>query len=140
MSAAASPAQAVRSAVPSAVVVATYQAQLVRAVNVQRAQHGRRPVTGWVCLDRFAESWSHYLARTQLLTHRPLMVAVRACAATRVVENLARAGVTPTQVVAMWMASPGHRVNLLDRRVSRVGVGATYAGGQWTVVLNLARP
>ena len=65
---------------------------------------------------------------------------LRGCAATRGAENLARGGVGPERVVGLWMASPAHRANLLDGRLTDAGVAATYAGGAWTVVLELARP
>ncbi len=133
---AATPAQAL----PSAAATATYEARVLTAVNVQRAHHGRRPLASWSCIDRYAESWSAYLARTGLLVHRSMLTVLRGCAATRVAENLARGGVSPEQVVAMWMASPPHRANVLDDRLANAGVAATYAGGAWTVVLELARP
>ena len=69
-----------------------------------------------------------------------MMVVLRGCSATVVAENLARGNVSPERVVAMWMASPGHRANLLDGRLSNVGSAATYARGQWTVVLNMGHP
>lgn len=133
---AAAPAQAL----PSAAATATYEARVLAAVNVQRAHYGRRPLASWSCIDRYAESWSAYLARTGLLVHRSMLTVLRGCAATRVAENLARGGVSPGQVVAMWMASPPHRANLLDARLADAGVAATYAGGSWTVVMELARP
>ena len=132
---AAAPAQALPGA-----ATATYEARVLTAVNVQRAHHGRRPLASWSCIDGYAESWSAYLARTGLLVHRPMRTVLRGCAATRVAENLARGGVGPERMVALWMASPPHRANLLDGRLADAGVAATYAGGAWTVVLELARP
>lgn len=125
---------------PTPAAVATYEARVLTAINVQRARHGRRALAGWSCADRYAESWAAYLARTGLMVHRSLLVVLRGCSATRVAENLARGAVGPERVVAMWMASPLHRANLLDGRLTRVGVAATYARGQWTVVLDLAHP
>ena len=133
---AAAPAQAM----PGAAATATYEARVLTAVNVQRAHYGRRPLASWSCIDRYAESWSAYLARTGLLVHRSMRTVLRGCAATRVAENLARGGVGPERVVALWMASPPHRANLLDGRLADAGVAATFAGGAWTVVLELARP
>jgi uncharacterized protein YkwD len=39
-------------------------------------------------------------------------------------ENVAYGNVTPEQLVAMWMASPGHRANLLKPGFTHIGVGA----------------
>lgn len=125
---------------PSAATVASYETRVVAAVNVERVRHARRAVSSWSCLDRYAEPWSAYLARTDQMVHRSMMVVLRGCSATRVAENLARANVGPERVVALWMASPGHRANLLDGRLTNVAVAATYARGQWTVVLNMGRP
>lgn len=124
----------------TAAAMATYEARVISAVNVQRAHYGRRPLAMWSCLDRYAEGWSAYLARTRLMVHRSMLTILNGCAATRVAENLARGGVGPERIVAMWMASSGHRANLLDGRLTHVGVGATYANSQWTVVLDLGHP
>ena len=37
-------------------------------------------------------------------------------------ENLSRAAAGPQAVVDPWLASPGHRANLLDPTLSHVGV------------------
>ena len=39
---------------------------------------------------------------------------------------------TPAEAVAAWMASPGHRANLLDPAATRMGTGF-HLGGQWGV-------
>ena len=41
--------------------------------------------------------------------------------------------------MAAWMASPDHRANILDGRLTRIGVTAIYAGGQWTIATDFAR-
>ena len=53
-------------------------------------------------------------------------------------ENLAHGRMEPERLFSMWMASPGHRRNMLDPRFSRYGLA--YAGdgnGQryWALVL-----
>ena len=47
---------------------------------------------------------------------------------------------TGGDTVAAWMASPGHRANVLDSTLRSVGVAAVYANGQWTVAANFTRP
>jgi uncharacterized protein YkwD len=37
------------------------------------------------------------------------------------------------------MASPGHRANILDGRLTRIGVTAIYARGQWTIATDFVR-
>ena len=49
-------------------------------------------------------------------------------------ENIAAGQRDPAAVMAAWMASPGHRANILDCSLGSLGVGvATGAGGPfWT--------
>ena len=48
------------------------------------------------------------------------------------------------QVVAAWMASPGHKANILDRRYTEVGIATGYGvykgQAQWIAVQHFARP
>jgi uncharacterized protein YkwD len=43
-------------------------------------------------------------------------------------ENLAAGQTSPEQVVADWMASPGHRENMLGETYTEVGVGLRQGG------------
>jgi uncharacterized protein YkwD len=36
-------------------------------------------------------------------------------------ENIARANVTPKEILRLWMNSPGHRRNILDKRYTKIG-------------------
>ncbi len=49
-------------------------------------------------------------------------------------ENLAMGYATPAAVTAAWMGSPSHRMNILDARFSRVGVGYVRCGGSYNHV------
>ena len=80
-----------------------------------------------------------YLAHTGSFHHQSLTPILRGCKATRASENLARGYATADATVAAWMASPGHRANVLDGTVTRVGVAAAFANGQWTVVADFTR-
>ncbi len=58
----------------------------------------------------------------------------------RVGENLAVKFSDPSRVVSMWMASPGHRANILNERFVDVGVGiaeGVYQGATTTFVVAL---
>jgi uncharacterized protein YkwD len=47
-------------------------------------------------------------------------------------ENIAMGQMTPAAVVAAWMASPGHRANILNCQSKAIGVGVELgAGGPW---------
>ena len=45
-----------------------------------------------------------------------------------------RVGTAPAAVVRAWMASPGHRANILNCRLRHLGVGVALSRGQlwWT--------
>ena len=46
-------------------------------------------------------------------------------------ENIAAGYATPEDVVAGWMASPGHRANILSPNFSEIGIGVSAGGGQF---------
>ena len=49
-------------------------------------------------------------------------------------ENIARGQPTPGDVMDSWMASPGHRANILEPSFGRLGVGVRLElGGPWWV-------
>lgn len=54
-------------------------------------------------------------------------------------ENLAHGRMAPERLFAMWLASPGHRRNMLDDRYGRFGLAyaSAAAGGEryWALVL-----
>lgn len=103
--------------------------QLLVAVNEVRAAHKLRPLRVDATLVRAARAYSATLIRTNVFSHGPLG------------ERLARAGVrgpvygenlawgtgeraTARGIVRGWMASPGHRANLLRPGWTRIGLGA----------------
>ncbi len=44
-------------------------------------------------------------------------------------ENLAAGQVSAEEVVAAWMASPGHRRNILNAKVREIGIGHSHRAG-----------
>ncbi len=133
-------APAAHAYTPSSATVAAYEARVIYSINVQRTKYGRAKLTALSCPDRYAEYWAAYLARTGRFYHRQMMPYLTGCGASRVAENLARGNVSADRLVLAWMASPGHKANILDGRLTKIGVGAVYAGGRWTVATNFLRP
>jgi len=127
-------------AAPSAATVARYEARVIWRINVVRAAYHRGRLYGASCPDRYAEGWAAYLSRTHRFYHRSMYTILYGCRASRVAENLARGSGSADQMVAAWMASPGHRRNILDGRLTRIGVGAVYAHGRWVVAADFSRP
>jgi uncharacterized protein YkwD len=96
-------------------------------MNGARAAHGVAPLRLDARLERAARQHSHRMLRTGIFFHGQFAARIRAAGvrAPRIGENLAwAAGAAARSIVEMWLASPGHRANLLDVGFRRVGVGA----------------
>jgi uncharacterized protein YkwD len=114
------------AAVPSA---PSYSDRVLALTNVQRTSRGLRPLALSACADGYADAWATRLSQVGSLSHQPLRPILTACRARGVGENVAYGNVTPEQLVAMWMASPGHRTNLLKPGFTHIGVGAVATAG-----------
>lgn len=117
----------------SAVLAAqAYQNRVLLLTNAERRRYGLAPLALSRCADGFADSWAGRLAVAGALSHQRLSPVLSACAALSVGENVAYGNVTPEQLLAMWMASPGHRANILTASFTQLGVGAVRtSSGRW---------
>jgi uncharacterized protein YkwD len=109
---------------------------IVRVMNSVRATNGVPPLRIGPALTRAARSHSVDMARRGYFEHGPFVQRLRrfGVRAPYVGENLA-SGTRPLSaaaIVRMWVASPPHRQNLLDRGFRRVGIGL--AGGNTRLV------
>jgi uncharacterized protein YkwD len=106
------------------------EAGWLRAVNATRAAHGLRPLRLDPRLESAARSWSASLLRENIFTHGDFPARMRAFHVGGLSgENLAWAsgsGATPQSVLGMWLASPGHRANLLKPSYRRIGIGVAH--------------
>lgn len=105
---------------------------IVRAMNAVRTANGVRPLRVGRALTRAARSHSVDMARKGYFEHGAFIRRLRrfGVRAPYIGENLA-SGTGPlgaAAIVEMWIASPPHRQNLLDRGFQRVGVGTAGAG------------
>lgn len=112
------------------------ESTLVAEMNRVRAQRGRAALKPVATLTRAARSHSGSLRSAGAFQHESLdgapfwtrLVAAGFPANRRMGENLALVGGcdrgAARETVAMWMASPGHRANLLNPRFRFVGAGA----------------
>ncbi len=159
------------SASPSAKRTLTTSTTLTRAtsleelvlseVNTLRAAHGRQPLGPSAALSRAADRHSRSMALLGFFAHEsrngtPFWQRVKQYYFTNsptwtVGENLAMfGGITPNaqSIVNAWMASPGHRANLLRSSYRDAGISIVYhptAGGvfggrpTWVVTLDFGR-
>lgn len=109
---------------------------IVRAMNAVRARNGVPPLRVGPALTRAARAHSVDMARRGYFDHGAFVQRLRrfGVRAPFIGENLASGGQTLSApaIVQMWIASPPHRLNLLDRGFQSVGVGV--AGGSRKLV------
>jgi uncharacterized protein YkwD len=118
-----------------------YETSLLGWINRVRVNHGLPRVRITSCADYTAEKWVRKLLRYNLFQHQSMSTFAYGCGYSYVGEIIAMAPATPYVMVRMWMASPGHRAIILDRRFSLVGIGANRdAQGTWRGVADFARP
>lgn len=98
---------------------------VLRKVNAARARHDLKPLQVRACMvSKFAHPWAGHLASTEELVHQDLSPIFKQCPGfTRVGENIASGFASADAVMKAWMASPGHRRNILRPGYTRIGLG-----------------
>jgi uncharacterized protein YkwD len=113
------------------------------AMNAERQGGGRAALIRDARLDKAAQAHACWMAETNRFSHkgaggslpkrritatgyRPMLTA----------ENIALGQPSGTRVVAEWMASPGHRENILRNGVDDYGIGLATMQGRpvWVMV------
>lgn len=130
---------------PSAAPAAE-NAQIIDLVNQQRVANGLAPVVYNQKLAVSAQGYAESMASRDFFSHTGtdgsnLVARAEAAGYTTwsfLGENLAGGQPTPERVVAAWMASPGHRANILAADATEVGLGhsdnaATKFGHYWAL-------
>jgi uncharacterized protein YkwD len=90
-------------------------AELIAALNAERAKAGRVPrLVESPALNASALAWAKSMATQGVLTHGDFARRISAVVPGReAAEDIAEGQTTVAEVVAAWMASPGHRANIL---------------------------
>ncbi|MFH0242208.1 CAP domain-containing protein [Streptomyces sp. HK10] len=114
------------------------EAEVLRLVNLERAEAGCRPVTADPELAELAGDFSQDMAAQGFFSHTspngdtPWDRAEAAGIDNLGGENIARGQADARSVMDAWMDSPGHRANILNCDYRTLGVGAHFAeGGPW---------
>lgn len=121
--------------------VSSSDSSLLSAINSVRASHGLAALRVDVRLTKAARSHSVDMVKRQYFAHGSVGARVLAFRARGPVfgENLAWSSAgSVQQFVSMWLASPGHRANLLRPGFRRVGISAvrgTFAGKPGSTVV-----
>lgn len=114
----------------------TFEDQVVRLVNSERAKNGLRPLTHRADLKNVAEKKAQDMINSNYFSHTspnygsPFdMMKTFGISYTSAGENIAKGQTTPQQVMNSWMNSSGHRANILNRNYNAIGVG--FYHGAW---------
>ncbi len=106
---------------------------LIPLINQVRAENGLLPLVENPLLDAAAQRYAEFIASRSILSHtadgRTLDARAQAAGYTgwkALGENLAGGYDTPEQVVAAWLASPGHRAIILTPSYTETGVGCAW--------------
>ncbi len=112
------------------VTTTSQENEVIRLVNVQRANAGLQQLTTNWELSRVARYKSADMANKGYFSHTsptygtPFQMmenfGLRFSAAG---ENIAYGQTTPSQVMDAWMNSPGHRSNIMSATYNQIGVG-----------------
>ena len=117
----------------------SYEAEVVRLVNVERSKQGLKPLAEDWELSRVARYKSEDMQKNKYFSHtspvygspfemmKSFGISYRSAG-----ENIAKGQATPAAVVSAWMNSAGHRANILSTSFTHIGVGYVENGKYWT--------
>ena len=112
-------------------------AQVISLVNDQRAKAGCKPLDEESHLTKAAQDYSDDMSARSFFSHtNPEGVTFdqrikNAGYSKPGAENIAKGQTSATQVMDAWMNSEGHRANILNCSLTKIGVGLTTAGWYW---------
>lgn len=116
-----------------------YEQEVIRLVNVERANAGLPALKYDWELSRVAEHKSQDMANKNYFSHTsptygsPFdMMKAYGINYSAAGENIAKGQRSPQEVVNAWMNSSGHRANILNSSYTHIGVGFVEDGNIWT--------
>jgi len=126
--------------IPSRAHSAAVSRSVLCLLNRERARHGLRRLHSDRRLRRAAARHSNHMTRAHFFDHTtPAGTSMsarilhtgytRGSRAWAIGENIAWGSgglASPRRIVQAWMASPGHRANILDGRYREIGVGIAF--------------
>lgn len=98
-----------------------YAVDLFDLTNAAREAEGLPALKASACARTAAEERATALVG-RALEHVPMQPVLEACGTPAAGENLVDSGASPSEVLAAWMASPGHRNNIVGAQWTELGV------------------
>lgn len=112
----------------------TYESDVLKYTNAERATRSLKALSAGRCVDKYAEAQAVKMSKAGALSHQSMSALLKACNLRAVAENVAYGYSGGKAVVAAWMASSGHRHNILNGVYRLHGVGAVKdSNGRWWV-------
>jgi uncharacterized YkwD family protein/spore coat assembly protein SafA len=116
--------------IPTQSDVKSFENEVIRLVNVQRANYGLQQLTQNWELCRVARYKSQDMLSNNYFSHTSptygspfTMMENFGIHFSSAGENIAMGQRTPADVMNAWMNSPGHRANILSPSYTQIGVG-----------------
>jgi hypothetical protein len=118
--------------IPAGSAADRFESDVVAATNAERAKEGLTALSSQACVDSYAEAQAQRMADQGTMFHQELRPVLDACGLRMVGENVAEGYASGKAVTAGWMASPGHRANIMKPEYRLLGVGAAQSSsGRW---------
>lgn len=125
----------------------TVDATLLSLLNRERTSRGLAPLQLDASLAAVARTKSQEMAGVGYFSHTSptygspqQMLSRYGIAYSAFAENIAR-GTSAANIHASWMASPGHRANILNPAFTRIGIGVAQSGsGMYSATQLFIRP
>ena len=116
-----------------------FQQEVANLTNQEREENGLSPLQIDTALQEVAQTKSEDMATNNYFSHTsptygsPFeMLQQFEVDYTTAAENIASGQQSPKEVVNGWMNSPGHRKNIMNEKVTHIGVGYAENGAYWT--------
>ncbi|MCR6487087.1 CAP domain-containing protein [Amycolatopsis sp. OK19-0408] len=122
---------------PAARVAPSTAAQVLSLVNAERADAGCKPLTEEAHLTTAAQDYSDQMSAGNFFSHTSpdgttFDQRIKNAGYSKPgAENIAKGQTSAAQVMDAWMNSEGHRANILNCSLTKLGVGFTKAGNYW---------
>ncbi len=124
-----------------AVTPNTYGNDARAQTNVERTSRNLDPLTYSTCLRTYTTRHAKAMASQKRMYHQDLRPVLSACGLSRVGENVAVGYPSGKATVAGWMASSGHRANILNPAFEQGVVSAAQdSSGRWYVAQLFGTP
>ncbi|KDN19474.1 CAP domain-containing protein [Amycolatopsis rifamycinica] len=118
-------------------VAPSVTAQVITLVNDERGKAGCAPLTEESHVTKAAQDFSDQMSAENFFSHTSpdgttFDQRIKQAGYPKPgAENIARGQTSAAQVMDSWMNSEGHRANILNCSLKKIGVGVTTAGWYW---------